>query len=158
MRKNRLLSAAVLLGISLLSLNVLSQTPDEPPPLCDGNPIEVLVENDCGMNEWILVTDSSTVCDIICQIDWTETSNCLLTINWIGGVIMEDSAVQHGFFFDPNTIMLAETTLVSQQTDLCRIAEDPDDYDAGFWYIPVHFVEYMPAIKAEPLDSVGREE
>ncbi len=70
---------------------------------------------------------------------------------WIGGGVVEDSSYRHGFYFDPNTIVIAEITAEGMQTTIQQIEQNPSYYsENGFsngytehaWYVLGLFKEY----------------
>jgi hypothetical protein len=157
--KARTLRAATLLSVmGLLAMTAQGQgggpaggggggKPGGDPPPCDGSPIQVLVENLCGASMWIDVTDGDTACAIICQLTTKKKGkkpSCPLFITWIGGIVVADQADEHGFHFDPDTVIVAEVTAEGMQTNICQIAANPVFYDGGLWFIPPGLVEYQP--------------
>ena len=55
------------------------------------------------------------------------------------GYPVADPTHENGFYFDPNTIIVAEITAEAYQTSICQISSRLGVYDGGTWYIP-----YMP--------------
>lgn len=129
--------AAALLMINLAIAG--KPAPPEPPP-CAGNPIEVINEDLCGMSMAIAVDDSTAVCNILCVTNepskpkdrWTCP---VYPLSWIGGIVIVDPEAEHGFRFDPNTIVVAEVTAEGLQTSICQIAANPSMYAGGRWYV-----------------------
>jgi hypothetical protein len=70
---------------------------------------------------------------------------------WIGGGVVPDDSCPHGFYFDPNTILISEATVEGMQTTIQQIEEDPlyfseNGWSNGLaehaWYISGIFLEY----------------
>lgn len=108
---------------------------------CDGDGIEVLNSDICGLDKWITVKDSATVCQIRCVVENPEDpgKTCGIDPHWIGGTVEADEYAEYGFNFDPATIEIAEIVAEAYQTTTCQIAEDPKGFSGGHWFIPVSF-------------------
>lgn len=52
---------------------------------------------------------------------------------WIGGRVVPDEDYPWGFYFDPNTIVIAEMTVEGMQTTIRQIAEDTDYFANNGW-------------------------
>ncbi len=70
---------------------------------------------------------------------------------WIGGKVVPDQEMPHGFYFDPNTIVIAEFTVEGMQTTISQIADDPQYFaEHGWsnglaehaWYVLGLFIDY----------------
>jgi hypothetical protein len=133
--------AIVAVTVLLLGTAIAKKPPPPPPHECDGSHIEVVVESLCGLSKTIQVYDSTAVCNIECH--WYKPSKgkgnkveCpLLFISWIGGTVVADESAEHGFYFEPNSVIVAEITAEGMQTTPCQIAANPGFYDGGLWYI-----------------------
>jgi len=114
---------------------------------CDATSVKVHNNSFCGESIWIEVPDSDVTEDILCG-PCTENSFevCdVFPIVWIGGTVVVDASYEHGFYFDPTSIIVAEVTAEGYQTSICQIANSPGVFDGGTWYIP-----FLP-IKIEEL-------
>ena len=111
---------------------------------CDDYPIEVYNVDPCGISKWIMVEDSLAVCQLLCLKDMPEdpADKCGVYPSWIGGTVIFDEGAENSFKFDPATIIIAEITPEGMQTNFCQIAENPKDYDGGFWYVPYNVTEW----------------
>jgi len=103
---------------------------------CDGSPIEVQITDNCGQTKWVGVTDSATVCEILCHLEGGRKANCDILLAWIGGIVHADESATLGFDFDPATVRVAEVTAEGYQTNLCQISNNPSFYDGNRWWIP----------------------
>jgi len=135
--KTTIVMAVALIAICLLIGTALAKKPTQDPPPCDGAPIEVYVESHCGKSMWIQINDSTTVCNILCMWNKTKKDNwtCPVLHSWIGGIVVADPSYEHGFYFDPNTVIVAEVTAEGLQTTICFIANTPSFFDGGYWYV-----------------------
>ncbi|HKJ67290.1 MAG TPA: hypothetical protein VKA68_04990 [bacterium] len=70
---------------------------------------------------------------------------------WIGGGILPDEHCRHDFYFDPNTVLIAESTVEGMQTTIHQISANPDSFAShGWsngltdhaWYVLGKFLEY----------------
>lgn len=70
---------------------------------------------------------------------------------WIGGGVIPDIDQEHKFYFDPNTILIAEVTAEGMQTTISQIKQDPEYYlNNGWsngltdhaWYIESEVIKY----------------
>jgi hypothetical protein len=70
---------------------------------------------------------------------------------WIGGEVIVDSSCQHGFYFNPNTIVICEISVEGMQTTIEQIAGDPHYYAHNgwsnglaehAWYVLASFLDY----------------
>ncbi|MEA1887416.1 MAG: hypothetical protein U9N72_09415 [Bacteroidota bacterium] len=52
---------------------------------------------------------------------------------WIGGGVIPDSKREYGFYFDPNTVLMAEATVEGMQTTIQQISQDPLYYQNNGW-------------------------
>ena len=52
---------------------------------------------------------------------------------WVGGEVVPDAELPHGFCFNPNTVLYAEVTVEGMQTTIRQIAEDPDYFANNGW-------------------------
>lgn len=109
---------------------------------CEGNPITVYNEDPCELTLKIGVEDSATVCQILCVFDNPEDPGkyCGINPSWIGGIVVEDDS-ELKFTFDPATVEIAELVAEALQTNTCQIAENPEGYYRGRWFIPYNVVE-----------------
>jgi hypothetical protein len=110
---------------------------------CEDYPIQVYDENQCGLGMWIQVEDSLAVCQLLCLYEKPDDprDKCGVYPSWIGGTVIFDENAEHGFRFDPTTIMIAEITPEAIQTNICQIAENPKYYDGGNWVIPYNVTD-----------------
>jgi hypothetical protein len=133
MKTQAFVSLFVLFMVFAAAGNVLAQEP------CSGEPIEVLNSDPCGLEKWIAVEDSVTICQIKCVFDNPEEpgEKCGIDPSWIGGTVQFDEEAELGFNFIPSTVIIAEVTAEAYQTTTCAIAENPKEFDGGLWY--VHF-------------------
>jgi hypothetical protein len=92
---------------------------------CAGNPISVLVTDDCGLSMRVEVRDSANACAIQCWLNEKNKRKCTVFVAWIGGIVVEDATKPLGFYFDPNTVEVAEVTEEGSQTTLCAISSNP---------------------------------
>lgn len=65
---------------------------------------------------------------------------------WIGGVVIEDPSQEHGFHFDPETVVIAQFTVEDGQgqglqTTLPRIKQYLDYHKGYRWYVAPRFLE-----------------
>lgn len=90
-------------------------------------------------------TNSDSLAHIIKTLTDTESQR------WIGGKVVPDPEMPHGFYFDPNTIVIAEFTVEGMQTTIAQIADDPQYFaDHGWsngladhaWYVLGMFLEF----------------
>ncbi len=104
---------------------------------CSGDPIEALNADPCGLEKWIAVEDSATICQIKCLAEKPEdpTKECGINPSWIGGTVQFDEKAELGFNFIPSTVIIAEVTAEAYQTTTCAIAENPKNFDGGLWYV-----------------------
>ena len=120
-----------------------SSTP--PPELCPGRSIEVNVDHPCGMTKWVQVTDSAAVSTITSFQQkalggiYKELDRGKTVISWIGGTVIVDPTAEHGFYFEPTTVRVAEVAAEGLQTSTCIIAQCPEVFSGGLWYI-----QYLP--------------
>ena len=84
---------------------------------------------------------------------------------WIGGGVVPDDSYPHGFYFDPNTVLVSEVTVEGMQTTIQQITEDPEYFaENGWsngltehaWYISGVFLEYRSV--SREISSQGRGE
>jgi hypothetical protein len=68
-----------------------------------------------------------------------DPEKCGITPVWIGGIVYADENAEYGFDFDAGTVVIAEITAETYQTNTCQIRENPKYYDGGLWYIPANF-------------------
>ncbi|MFO7851504.1 MAG: hypothetical protein ACQERS_14135 [Bacteroidota bacterium] len=77
----------------------------------------------------------------------TGTDNQL----WIGGGVIPDSNMKYGFYFDPNTVLMAEATVEGMQITIQQISQDPVYYQNNgwpngltdhAWYVKAKFLVY----------------
>jgi hypothetical protein len=70
---------------------------------------------------------------------------------WIGGKVIPDGDYPWDFYFNPNTIVIAEMTAEGMQTTIRQITQDPEYYaNNGFpndfsdhaWYVLGVFLQY----------------
>jgi hypothetical protein len=145
--KKRLLVIVTLCGAGLLISSAFAGKPSPPPPPpCIGSPIEVVDQDPCGKSLTIQVNDSAAVCNILCI--WERPSKpkdrwlCPVDpLSWIGGIVVADSTAENGFYFDPNTVIVAEITAEGMQTSVCMISANPELYDGSLWYVPAHIID-----------------
>lgn len=104
---------------------------------CDAVTIRVLNDQLCGETIWIDVLNTTAVEDILCgpcsDDPFQECDN--FPIFWIGGTVVADPSREHGFYFEPASIVVANTTLEGLQTSVCLIEANPGVFDGGLWYI-----------------------
>jgi len=90
-------------------------------------------------------TNSDTLAQIMENLVGTDYKR------WIGGKVVPDQEMPHGFYFDPNTIVIAEFTVEGMQTTIAQIADDPQYFaDHGWsnglaehaWYVLGLFLDY----------------
>jgi hypothetical protein len=71
---------------------------------------------------------------------------------WIGGRVVPDNGVPHGFYFDPSTIVIAEITVEGMQTTVSQITADPEYFSENgwsnglaehAWYVTGIFLEFI---------------
>jgi hypothetical protein len=126
----------VLLLIMILVLVAGSALAQEP---CSGDPIEVLNADFCGLEKWIAVEDSATICQIKCLVEKPEDpgKECGINPSWIGGTVEFNEGAELGFNFIPRTVIIAEITAETYQTTTCAIADNPKEFDGGLWFVPI---------------------
>jgi hypothetical protein len=109
---------------------------------CEGNSIKAINEDPCELTLKIGVEDSATVCQILCVFENPEDpgKTCGINPSWIGGIVVEEDS-ELRFNFDPATVRIAEIVIEQLQTNTCQIAENPEDYIKGMWYIPYNVTE-----------------
>jgi|GEM_PF-5784679 hypothetical protein len=97
-----------------------------------------------GESMWI-GTDSDSIAAIMRELVQVKGHA------WIGGKVVPDASLPHGFYFDPATVLIAEFTAEGMQTTIAQIAADPQYYAThGWstsraehaWYVWGEFVEY----------------
>jgi len=90
-------------------------------------------------------TNSDSLAHIMETLTKTESQR------WIGGKVVPDQEMPHGFYFDPNTIVIAEFTVEGMQTTIAQIADDPQYFaEHGWsnglaepaWYVLGLFLDY----------------
>jgi hypothetical protein len=135
---SKVLFTVLLAAILVLSASSVVLAEEE----CAGEPIAVYNEDPCGLTLIIEVEDSATVCQIRCVAENPEDPGkyCGINPSWIGGTVIEDES-ELKFRFDPATVIIAEIVIEQMQTNTCQIAENPEDYIKGVWYIPYNVVE-----------------
>jgi hypothetical protein len=104
---------------------------------CDATAVKVHISDFCGKSMWIDVLNSSAVEGILCPpCSKKPMQDCTMyPISWIGGTVVADPSYEHGFYFDPNTIVVASVTAEGYQTTICQIADKPGLFDGGLWYV-----------------------
>ena len=55
------------------------------------------------------------------------------TMRWSGGRVLPDDKLSHGFYFDPNTLTIAEVTVEGMQTTISQIAKKPTFFSENGW-------------------------
>ena len=147
LRTTAVISLAFMIVILLGGLTEGKKPGGEPQP-CDGSPIEVLVNDLCGMSKWIAVTDSTTVCQILCPYlaggGPGKNNPCEMIPGWIGGTVIADPSAPDGYYFDPGTVRVYETTLEGYQTTLCFIRDRPGFFNGGLWFVHAFFQGVRP--------------
>ncbi|MEZ5358393.1 MAG: hypothetical protein R3F48_06135 [Candidatus Zixiibacteriota bacterium] len=143
---NRIAKFSVLVvaiaALLFISSNIEAKKPvPPPPPECDGSPITLINGggDGCEASMTISVTDSSSVCDILCLYNSSKKTifDCpVVFVSWIGGVVIADASAANGFRFDPATVLIAEVTAEGMQTNICQISANPTLYAGSRWYIP----------------------
>lgn len=133
------IAIAVILGAVLLPVagRLMAQEP------CDGDPIQVLNADPCKLSKWIDIKDSVTICQALCILEYPEDpqEKCGIYPSWIGGTVVADENAEDGFYFEPETVRIAEIVIEIYQTTTCAIAEDPKGFNGGTWFVPCNLVE-----------------
>lgn len=135
---SKVVYAVLLAAFLVLSTSSMLLAQEE----CEGNAITAYNDDPCGLTLRIAVEDSATACQIFCVYKNPEDpgGKCGIDPYWIGGTVVEDES-ELKFNFDPATVRIAEIVIEQMQTTTCQIAENPENYMKGTWYVPYNVVE-----------------
>ncbi len=75
---------------------------------------------------WVGTNDDSTAQIMKSLVDTA-------TKRWIGRRVLPDNKLSHGFYFDPNTITIAEMTIEGMQNTIAQITKNPAFFSENGW-------------------------
>jgi hypothetical protein len=90
-------------------------------------------------------TNSDSIGTVMAELVGTGQSR------WIGGQVVPDQSYPYGFYFDPNTVLVAEMTAEGMQATIQQIAQDPEyfarhgwstELAEHAWFVSAVFLEY----------------
>lgn len=55
--------------------------------------------------------------------------------SWIGGQVKLNAKGQYGFYFDPESITVAEQPDAARQTTISELRREPQKFTHGIWYV-----------------------